>query len=628
MFPLYKLEVVMNYNSIAKIILKNIGGKDNVDEITHCTTRLRLTLNDNTLAEAEKIEEIQGVKGAFYSIDQLHIILGQGIVNKVYNEFINEIDGKIEPNKVSKRRKSVYSYFQAFSTMLSNIFTPIIPAVVASGLLMGLINTLTNFHLISFQSGFFVLLNMFSNAAFLFMPILIAYSAAKEFKTNPYLAVTLGAILVHPYLQDPLTLSNGLTNFVYIYDYKVDLIGYQGTVVPVLIAVWVMSKIEKINKDIVPEAVDTILSPFITLLSASFCAILVIGPAGRYIGDVISIQIQNFYNVIGPISGVFLGGIYSSIVVTGLHNSFHLIEVGLLSNPSIGVNFLLPIWSMANIAQGGAAFSVYLYTKDKKLKAIAAPAALSSLLGITEAAIFGVNLRLVKPFIAASIGGALGGVYITLTKVVMTGVGVTGIPGLAIVTQGSYLNYTIGIVISFTSSFIISSILNFNQLFSFRSINGRKEDELIYSVTNGRIIPLSEVPDKTFSTKILGDGVAIMSQDGKIYAPFNGKVDMIYSTKHAISMTSDKGTEVLIHIGLNSVSLNGEGFNVKVEVGNYFKRGDLMMEFSIDKLKSKDVLPLVIIVVTNYGDYETINPTNTMTVRNNSKLLKLFEKAQ
>jgi len=454
----------MDYGKLAKEILPLVGGEENINSVTHCATRLRFVLKDDSLAKTKELENLEGVKGAFLSSGQYQIIIGQGAVNKVYAEITkgtNITQATVSEQKNIAAQKM--NPLQKFARMLSNIFVPIIPAIVASGLLMGLLGMATKFQWVSGDSGLFQVLDMFSNAAFVFLPVLIAFSAAKEFNTNPFLAAAIGGIMIHPALQNAWTLGDGIKNTIDVFGLHIGMVGYQGTVLPVLIAVWVMGYIERGLRKVVPNVLDILVTPFLTVMITGFFALTVIGPAGRLIGDGISYGLQGLYTTLGPVAGILFGGLYSTIVITGIHHSFHAIEAGLLGNKDIGVNFLLPIWAMANVAQGGACIAVYFKTKSDKIKAIAAPASLSCLLGITEAAIFGVNLRFVKPFIAAAIGGALGGGYIVLMKVGMTGLGVTGIPGIAIVQGPAMINYIIGMAIAFGAAFVGTFVLGIKE---------------------------------------------------------------------------------------------------------------------------------------------------------------------
>ncbi|ENH5982525.1 PTS sucrose transporter subunit IIBC [Yersinia enterocolitica] len=451
----------MNINETAKALLPLLGGKDNIVSAAHCATRLRLVLADDSLVQKSAVEKVEGVKGCFSNAGQLQIIFGTGLVNKVYAEFI-KVAGISESTKSEAADAAARKLnpFQRIARLLSNIFVPIIPAIVASGLLMGLLGMVKTYGWADANSALFIMLDMFSSAAFIILPILIGFTAAKEFGGNPYLGATLGGILTHPALTNAWGVAGGFHTMNF-FGMEVAMIGYQGTVFPVLLAVWFMSILEKRLRKIIPDALDLILTPFLTVIITGFVALLFIGPAGRVLGDGISLVLSTLITHAGWLAGLLFGGLYSVIVITGIHHSFHAIEAGLLGNPNIGVNFLLPIWSMANVAQGGACLAVYFKTRDAKIKAIVIPSAFSAMLGITEAAIFGINLRFIKPFLAALAGGAFGGAWVVANHVNMTAVGLTGIPGIAIVQGNSIVNYMIGLVISFGAAFIISLLLKY-----------------------------------------------------------------------------------------------------------------------------------------------------------------------
>ncbi|ARB83725.1 MULTISPECIES: sucrose-specific PTS transporter subunit IIBC [Yersinia] len=451
----------MNINETVTALLPLLGGKENIVSAAHCATRLRLVLADDSLVQKSAVEKLDGVKGCFSNAGQLQVIFGTGLVNKVYAEFI-QVAGVNEASKseaaaVAARKLNP---FQRIARLLSNIFVPIIPAIVASGLLMGLLGMVKTYGWADADSALFIMLDMFSSAAFIILPILIGFTAAKEFGGNPYLGATLGGILTHPALTNAWGVAGGFHTMNF-FGMEVAMIGYQGTVFPVLLAVWFMSMLEKRLRKVIPDALDLILTPFLTVIITGFVALLFIGPAGRVLGDGISLVLSTLITHAGWLAGLLFGGLYSVIVITGIHHSFHAIEAGLLGNPNIGVNFLLPIWSMANVAQGGACLAVYFKTRDAKIKAIAIPSAFSAMLGITEAAIFGINLRFIKPFLAALAGGALGGAWVVANHVNMTAVGLTGIPGIAIVQGNSIVNYLIGLVIAFGAAFIISLLLKY-----------------------------------------------------------------------------------------------------------------------------------------------------------------------
>ena len=448
----------MNINATATALLPLLGGSDNIASAAHCATRLRLVLKDDSKVNKSAIEQVDGVKGCFSNAGQIQIIFGTGLVNKVYAEFIKVANiSEASKGEVADLAAQKLNPLQRVARLLSNIFVPIIPAIVASGLLMGLLGMVRTYGWANPDSALFIMLDMFSSAAFIILPVLIGFTAAREFGGNPYLGATLGGILTHPALTNAWGVASGFKTMNF-FGIDVAMIGYQGTVFPVLLAVWFMSLIEKRLRKVIPNALDLILTPFLTVVITGFVALLFIGPAGRMLGDGISFVLSNLINHAGWLAGLVFGGTYSAIVITGIHHSFHAIEAGLLGNPAIGVNFLLPIWAMANVAQGGACLAVYFKTQDVKIKSIAVPSAFSALLGITEAAIFGINLRFMKPFIAALMGGALGGAWVVANHVGMTAVGLTGIPGIAIVQASSVVSYLIGMVIAFGAAFIISYV--------------------------------------------------------------------------------------------------------------------------------------------------------------------------
>lgn len=452
----------MNVTSVANELIPLLGGKENIVSAAHCATRLRLVLQDDSKINKSAVEQVEGVKGCFSNAGQIQIIFGTGIVNKVYAAFIDVAGiSQASESDVKKLATQKLNIVQRAARTLSNIFVPIIPAIVASGLLMGTLGLVRTYGWANPDSAIFIMLDMFSSAAFIILPILIGFTAAREFGGNPYLGATLGGILTHPALTNAWTVGSGFKTMDF-FGMDVAMIGYQGTVFPVLIAVWFMSHLEKQLRRVIPDALDIILTPFLTVVITGFVSLLFIGPAGRGLGEGITFVLTTLYEHAGWLAGLLFGGTYSAIVITGIHHSFHAIELGLLSDKNVAVNFLLPIWAMANVAQGGACLAVYFKSNDARIKSIAIPAGLSCLLGITEAAIFGINLRFVKPFLAALAGGALGGAWVVASKVGMTAVGLTGIPGIAIVQSSSVLTYIIGMAIAFGAAFAIATVLRYN----------------------------------------------------------------------------------------------------------------------------------------------------------------------
>ena len=448
----------------ANEILPLLGGKENVASAAHCATRLRLVLKDNAKADKEALDKLDYVKGVFLNGGQFQIILGQGVVNKVYAELI-KLCGitEMSTQDVKDAGAEKLNPIQKLAKLLSDIFVPIIPAIVASGLLMGIMGLCSKFGVSGEGTWWWTLLDMFSGAAFNFLPILVAISAAKVFKCNPYLAATVGGIMIHPSLMNAWEQQSGKVAETMSVFGLIDmpLKGYQGTVLPILFVIFLMSIIEKNVIKIVPNMLDILLTPLITVILTGFLALVVVGPFANWIGDGISVFLQYALNNFGIFAGLLFGGLYSAIVISGIHHSFHAIELGLIA--TTGFNTLLPIWAVANFAQGGAALAVYFKTKNNKMKAISLPAAISCTMGITEAAIFGVNLRYRKPFIGAAIGGAAAGAYVVATKVQMTAVGVTALPAIAITTSDTMLNYCIGLVIAGAVSFIATFIMGIKE---------------------------------------------------------------------------------------------------------------------------------------------------------------------
>ena len=625
----------MDYKQVAQEIIKAIGGKDNVDSAAHCATRLRLVLKDEDKADQAAVERIKDVKGAFVNSGQFQIIVGQGAVNKVYDEF-TQIANISEASKGEVKRAAMKNLnpAQRFARMLSNIFVPIIPAIVASGLLMGLLGMMKTYGWVSPDSGLITMLDMFSNAAFVFLPVLVAFSAAKEFGANPYLASVLGGIMIHPALQNAWTLGDGIEKTIEVFGMQVGMVGYQGTVLPILAAVWFLGYVEHGFRKVVPDALDIIVTPFLTILTTGFVSLMTIGPVMRLIGEGISTSLQGIYDTTGVLAGLIFGGLYSTIVISGVHHSFHAIEAGLLSET--GKNVFLPIWAMANTAQGGAALAVYFKTKKTQMKAIALPAATSCLLGITEAAIFGVNLRLVKPFIAAALGGALGGAYVVFTKVGMTALGLTALPGMSIVEPGSLINYIIGMILAFGGAFVFTWIIGFEEEPDYEDVVDEEEDdeieadegteneeqeevknaaenkvdqedEIICAPLAGELVDLEDVPDPTFARKIMGEGIAIAPAEGTVVAPVDGEVVNLMDTKHAVGLETESGVEVLIHVGLDTVQMDGEGFEAFVEVGDQVEAGDKLLEADLDLVEEEATDTITPMVVTNTDDFAAID---------------------
>ncbi len=454
----------MDYRQAALQVLEGIGGKDNLVSGAHCATRLRLVLADNSRLDKKAIEAVDGVKGVFEAQGQVQIVFGTGIVNKVFDEFSKA--AKIETatkEEVKQAATAKISPFKRAIKTLGDVFVPVIPAIVASGLLMGLLEGLGKAFPGLAASDTFALLSLFANAAFVFLPILIAISTAKVFGGNLFLGAVIGMIMIHPNLINAWNVA-GMENVpqfsVWFGLYDIGQVGYQGHVIPIVISVWFMSKLEKKLHQIVPAVIDLFVTPLVTVLVTGYLALTVIGPVFAFAENWVLVGVQWLIAIPFGIGSFLMGGAYATTVVSGVHHMYNVIEAGMIS--ANGINTWMPIASAANVAQGAAALAVALKVKDTKIKAMAIPASLSSFLGITEPAIFGVNIRYMKPFIAGSIGGACGALVASIFNVGATAYGVTGVFGFLITTNSAF-GYLLTLVVSASVAFVISWVLGIDE---------------------------------------------------------------------------------------------------------------------------------------------------------------------
>ncbi len=590
----------MDYRKVAEEIYEKVGRKENLVSAAHCATRLRLVLVDNDRCDAKAVEEIDGVKGVFSASGQLQIILGTGTVNKVYDEFL-AVSGLSAASKEDAKAAAAAKqpiYKRAVKT-LGDIFVPIIPAIVASGFLMGIMEALNfmvnnGFVNIDTTSSVFVFANLFSNTAYVFLPILIAYSAAKVFGGNPYLGAVIGMLMIHPDLQNAWTVATeGVqkTQSVWFGLYKVDLVGYQGHVIPVIIAVFVMCLIEKKLHKIVPAMFDLFVTPLVSVFATGYLTYSIIGPVFVTIENGIIGGVQQLIALPFGIGSLIMGGLYSLTVVAGVHHMYTVIDVGQLG--LYGVTYWLPLASAANIAQGAATLAVALKTKNQKTKSMAVPSALSCFMGITEPAIFGVNLRFFKPFICGAVGGAAGALYASIVGLGATGTGVTGIFGLLLCLHDP-INYMIMFLISAGVAFALTWVLGYKDAQTEKKEEAGKEASpameteagCVYAPVEGTVIPYSEIPDATFASGALGKGVGIVPVKGEVVAPFDGEISMFFDTRHAIGLMSRDGIEILIHVGINTVELNGEHFKALKESGDKVRAGEKLLEFDMAAIRA------------------------------------------
>ena len=645
----------MDYRKTAQEILDKVGGSKNIVSAAHCATRLRLVIADNSKADKTAIENVEGVKGVFEASGQLQIILGTGTVNKVFDEFISiagiTASSKAEAKEAAAQKQNV---FMRAIKLLGDIFVPIIPAIVASGFLMGIMNSLdfminNGFLNMDTSSSIYVFANLFSNTAYTFLQILIAFSAAKAFGANPYLGAVIGMIMINPSLQNAYTVATeGVqqTQSVFFGLYDIDMVGYQGHVIPVVIAVWLLSVIEKKLHKIVPEVLDLFVTPLVSVFVTGYLTLSIIGPIFVWAENAILDGIQWMLTLPFGLGSLVMGALYAPTVVTGIHQMYTAIDIGQIAQ--YGVTYWLPLASAANIAQGAAALAVALKSKDKKIKSLALPSSLSAFMGITEPAIFGVNLRFFKPFIAGCIGGGCGALYASIVHLGAKGTGVTGIFGILLCLD-SPVQYLIEMVIAVGVAFAISFILYKDQapqaaaaglgsaqaeIPASTAQDGTektasaetKEEigkEILGSPVNGNVVPLSEVSDETFASEMLGTTVAVEPSDGKIIAPCDGEVINIFETGHAVCMTTRAGGELLIHVGVDTVKLEGKGFTRKVSDGAKVHAGDVLIEADLDTIKAAGYPATTMFILTNADQFGRVEKAEPGEISAGSRIMEI-----
>lgn len=651
----------MDYRKSAQDVLRLIGGKENLISAAHCATRLRLVIADNKKCNKEALDDVDGVKGVFEASGQLQIIFGTGVVNKVYDEFI-ALAGVSAASKedVKQAAASKANIFQRFIKMLGDIFVPIIPAIVASGFLMGIMNTLdfmnsSGIIAINTSGSLYVFATLFANTAYTFLPILIAVSAAKVFGGNPFLGAVIGMIMIHPSLQNAWTVATEgvqATQSVFGGLYSIDMVGYQGHVIPVIIAVWVMCFIEKRLHKVVPAMFDLFVTPLVSVFVTGYLTLAVIGPVFVTVENGVLNGIQWLISVPFGIGSFIMGALYAPTVVMGIHHMYTIIDLGQLS--MYGLTFWLPLASAANIAQGAACLAVGVKSKKQKNKSLCLPSALSAFMGITEPAIFGVNIRFFRPFIAGCIGGACGAMYASVAHLGASGTGVTGIFGI-LLCLNMPIAYIIMFLISAGVAFGVSWLITPRALIDgdgvteskdrsedndkatvdginteqTDTLKSNKSDEklseaiLVPTPIKGRVVTLADTGDEMFASEALGQGIAIEPETGEVIAPFAGTVSAVMG--HAIGLECDNGLELLIHVGIDTVNLNGKGFDPKVTQGDHVEAGALLMKFDISLIREAGYPVVTPVIVTNSDEYAKVSGIAEGSVSQSDPVLKVYQ---
>ena len=611
--------MALDYRKCAEEIAANIGGGSNVISAAHCATRLRLVIADNSKVNKKVLENVDGVKGMFESNGQLQLIIGTGTVNKVYDEFLS-VTGASAATKddVKAAAASKMPLWKKILKTPGDVFVPILPAIVASGLMMGLVEALAKAIPSFAESGWFGFLDMVANTAFALLPVLVAISAARVFGGNIFLGGVIGIMMVHPALMNAWTVTP--TNQPAVWDlgiFSISQVGYQGHVIPVILAVLLMATVEKWLHKHVPEMIDLFVTPLVTVLVTAFATFVVIGPIFSILENWVLTGAEWLVTSTGGIGALVMGALYPWTVVMGLHHMYNVIEAGMLSG-ALGLNIWMPIASAANFAQFGACLAVAIKCRNGKLKSVALPSSLSASLGITEPAIFGVNFRFMKPFIAGVIGGAVGAIFGSLTGLGATTYGVTGIPGLLAINNIPV--YVIELLISAGIAFAITTVIwkeeqpveapaaaapaapaiEVPTVSVIRCAAGQ-----VLQPVKGTVIARDQIPDETFASGVLGDGVGIQPADDKVVAPFDGTISSVAESQHAVGIEAN-GMEMLIHVGVDTVNMKGDGFTCLVKEGDAVKAGQPLIIFDRAKIKAAGYSDTVAVLLTNSDDLEGV----------------------
>lgn len=598
----------MNYENLAKSILEKIGGKENVSNLTHCATRLRFNLKDNSKAKTEEIKNINGVMGVVDKGGQYQVIIGND-VNHVYKEItkIAKLDNVTSNSEEVDDRKPIAKVIDT----ITGIFTPILPAITAAGMMKAVLALLTAFNLITTTSQSYQIINFMADAAFYFLPILLANSAAKKFKCNQYLAMMLGGMLLHPTFVTMVNTAKEAGTSISVFGLPISLASYSSSVLPIILGVWFMSYVEPIADKVSPKAIKFFTKPLITAVVTGIVLLVVIGPLGYIISDKVGLAIKTLETYASWLVPTLIGGLTPLLVMTGTH--YGLIPIGINNRMTMGYDTIIyPGMLASNVSQGGAALAVALKTKDSEIKQLASSAGITAVCGITEPALYGVNLRFKTPLYSSMIGGAVGGLFLGLFRVCNYSGGSPGFLTLPSYIGGdtmmNFVYAAIGAVISVAVSFVACLVLYKDK----EEVPAKEEEKVERSLGNeiiiaspmkGEIMPLSEVNDETFASEMMGKGIAIEPTDGKVVSPINGTVQTIFKTKHAIGLKSEDGTEILIHIGMDTVQLEGEHFKAYVKDGDKVKIGDTLIEFDTEAIKKKGYELTTPVIVTNTNDY-------------------------
>ncbi|MBK3298581.1 MULTISPECIES: sucrose-specific PTS transporter subunit IIBC [Streptococcus] len=629
----------MNNQDIAKKVIEALGGRENVNSVAHCATRLRVMVKDEGKINKEVIENLDKVQGAFFNSGQYQIIFGTGTVNKMYDEVValglptsSKEDMKAEAAKQG-------NWFQRAIRTFGDVFVPIIPVIVATGLFMGL-RGLLNALGITLPEDVTIYSQILTDTAFIILPGLVVWSTFRVFGGNPAVGIVLGMMLVSDSLPNAWAVASGGEVTAMQFFGFIPVVGLQGSVLPAFIIGVVGAKFEKAVRKVVPDVLDLLVTPFVTLLVMSILGLFVIGPVFHVVESYILIGTKAILNLPFGLGGFLIGGVHQLIVVSGVHHIFNLLEVQLLAADH--ANPFNAIITAAMTAQGAATVAVGVKTKNPKLKTLAFPAALSAFLGITEPAIFGVNLRFRKPFFLSLIAGAIGGGLASILGLAGTGNGITVIPGTMLyIGNGQLLQYLLMVAVSFVLGFALTYMFGYEDEVEEVSgaISEAETDRLTEEAVTGTVVSpsegviqtpivgdvvaLSNVNDPVFSSGAMGQGIAVKPSQDVVYAPADAEVTIVFPTGHAYGLRTANGAEILIHVGIDTVSMNGEGFNHKVAQGDKVKAGDVLGTFDSAKIAAAGLDNTTMVIVTNTADFASVNPVASGSVAKGDAIIEV-----
>lgn len=639
---------IMNHKKVAAEVNKALG-EGNIQAAAHCATRLRLVLKDPSKVDHTALDNNEDVKGTFEANGQFQIIIGPGDVNKVYAELVkltNVKEASTEDLKAVAAEGKKLNPIMAFIKVLSDIFVPIVPALVAGGLLMAINNVLTSPNLFGPQSvvemfpnikDIASIINLLASAPFAFLPILVGFSATKRFGGNGYLGAAMGMVMVMPDLINGYGVANAITEgtmpYWNIFGLQVAQAGYQGSVLPVLAVSWILATLEKFFHKKISAAFDFTFTPMLAIIITGFLTFIFVGPVMRTVSDGLTDGLVWLYQTTGAVGLGIFGLFYSPIVITGLHQSFPAIETTLLADVArTGGSFIFPVASMANIAQGAATLAIFVLTKNEKQKSLASSASISALLGITEPAIFGINLKLKFPFICAMIASGVASVALGLFHVLSVAMGPASVIGFISIAPKSIPFFMIGVVISFVLGFALTFVYGKNKMDvpATSTADGQEavvinedpeqamavQDDVLAAVVSGKVVPLKDVNDPVFSTEMMGKGIAIEPESDQLFAPADGVLTVMYDSKHAYGIQADSGAEILIHIGIDTVNLAGKFFTTDKKKGERVKKGELLGTFDRAAIKNAGYDDTVMMVITNsaaYGEVSGLTKTQVVS---------------